>query len=396
MNSLLPNFRSEVSISVHTAESEQMLILNDPYGIADGPIMLHPDMVHILEHCDGETSWEAFADAMGIPADSAEIANARMFIRQLDTMGYFETPRLAELRTRMENAWNSSSLRPPVCAGSTYPADPDELKQLLDTMDSLNSQPAQPCSAALVPHIDFRVAGQAYAHGLQAIRGLNADIVFMIGTSHYWADTMVILTNKSYTTPLGTLQTDTHVVDELRTELLGKGLGLASTDVAHKPEHSLELHAVLLQHVYPSRPIRVVPVLVADTGLDPNEAARQMQAVAEACRTVAGRCTGKVGWLISGDMSHYGLRFGHNQAAETMVQGVHDTDAELLNLLASGDTSSFHTRISNSGNYTNICGYVPLMVGLQACNAGTGTTMHHALWNDAETGSAVSFAVMSW
>ena len=97
--------------------------------------------------------------------------------------------------------------------------------------------------AILMPHIDFRVAPAVYGPGFAPLQDHDADLVIMVGTSHYWADDAFILTEKDFTTPLGIVKTDVDLVRALSESLPG----VAKTDIAHRPEHSLELHLVGLQ-----------------------------------------------------------------------------------------------------------------------------------------------------
>src|SRR5688572_21366286 len=127
MTQVLPALRSEIGITVHREDDETYLVLNDPFGFADGPIMVHTDMLEILELCDGETTIEELARQSEVELDGPEILRVLSFVGQLDEMGFLEGEKGKGRREEKSEEWGVESVRKPVCAGATYPADPTEL-----------------------------------------------------------------------------------------------------------------------------------------------------------------------------------------------------------------------------------------------------------------------------
>lgn len=398
MHDVMPTFRADVTVDVHHENGQSYVVLNDPYGIAEGPIMVHADMVDILEHCDGQTTWTAFAEMQHIDADGQELSRVKNFVAQLDSMGYFDTTIAHDREREMISLWNALPSRPPVCAGSTYPEDVDELRAALSELCT----PSSEASLAevhvaprmiLMPHIDFRVAGDCYAAAAQYIRASNANLVVMIGTSHYWADDVVIPTEKNYSTPLGELQTNKLLIQRFSQAMVEKGLKVSQTDLAHKPEHSLELHALLLQYNLPDAGVSVLPILV---GGDAITNANTIGEAASALRSIVEESGKDVLWLVSGDMSHYGRRFGDNEDASAKHHVVTATDRQLLEHIRQGDVGQFHTAIASTNNSTNICGHGPLLLAMLATQPTHGTILTYELWDDVQTNSAVTFASVVW
>ncbi len=406
-----PAFRADISIDVHQEHGEAYLILHDPFGAAEGPIMVHADMVDVLELCNGNVTWEEIARQGNVPMDGPEMMRVRAFIGQLDQMGYLETEHAHTRHQNMIDEWSARSERPAVCAGATYPAHPTELRDFLDVLCGIDDNSAttatepqasgdddrNPPGMILMPHIDFRVANGVYASAARHLRECTAELFVMIGTSHYWYEDLLIPTTKNYVTPLGTLPTDRKLVEALHSELAGRGLGYSSTDVAHKPEHSLELHAVLLQHLLPRHEFTVLPILVG--GMDAPDGQAEMEEfvrVASALQTVVAASGKKVCWLVSGDLSHYGKRFGDAAVASAMHTQVRKTDAAVLEALKRADAHTLHTTISASGNATNICGHAPLVLSLCAAQPHRGEVLAYEQWDDSPTSSAVTFASVAW
>lgn len=405
MSATLPLFRAEISVDVHHENEESFLILSDPFGFADGPIMLHPDMVEILELCDGKTTWDELLARAGKDATPETLLPARAFIAQLDQMGFFETDQAALRRKTVLDEWAQLEVRQPVCAGQTYPADEAELRPFLDALCMRTTEPPdqaeQPSSMIFMPHIDFRVAGEVYAHAVHALKQSmqhgKRTLVVMIGTSHYWHGDPVIGLSKHMQTPLGTLPTDLVLVQRFREALDGRGLPSWTTDVAHKPEHSLELHALLFQYACPDCDVEVLPLLIAGTQATPERDEFQLYAqIADTLRTVVEQDGRPVVWLVSGDLSHTGTRFGHPVPAADLRQQTFEHDEAVFQALVTASPEEVDKTIRAVNNRFNVCGHLPAVVGLGAAKCQPGNILAYDEWDDAPTHSAVTFAVVRY
>lgn len=378
----LPEFRVDIHIATHQEGGQQYLVLHDPFGIADGPIMVHADMIDILSLCDGQSTWEDVAQAAEVDQRGPEILRVRSFIEQLEDLGYFEGERGNVLRQRAMDEWNMLPARPPVCAGSTYPDDPEALRAFLS--DELGIDPAADVGAAprmaLIPHIDYRVAPHVYGASFNALRNSESDLVVMLGTSHYWDADPIIVTNKPFQTPLGTVPVIPHPFFE------------PLADIAHKPEHSLELHVVALQHLWQGRDFEILPVLVTQAVLEPGIL---QETVARIQNFVSS--TGRHAlWLISGDLAHVGMKFGDTLPATALLADVSESDKRLIKALEDNDLASYRAEIESDNNQFRVCGYAPTVLALSAHHVGRGRTLVHDVWDEKDTASAVSFATIIW
>lgn len=393
MHDVLPALRADIQLSVHTEDGEQFLVLSDPFGIADGPIMVHADMLDLLQACDGETTYSNLALASSVEADGAAIMRVRAFVQQLSTLGYLEGEGFEARQTAIEAEWNARSERPPACAGTSYPADAGEAGEFFSTVLGLpsgfnHSESASPTGfprAVLVPHIDYRVAPHVYAPGLLPLRHHPAELVIAIGTSHYWSDDAFILTEKDYQTPFGTVQTDRVMVSLLRQTLPS----VAATDVAHRPEHALELHLVALKHLWAGKSFRVVPILVTPAACESPDILDQ---AVEALRSAVAASGTQAVWCISGDLAHVGRKFGDAEPAADMIDRVKVADAALLDHLEHADPHAYDRELSANNHAFRVCGYAPTMVALHALTPTKGLVTAYDVWHEYETSSAVSFA----
>ncbi len=391
MNLYLPTLRDAIDVTVyreHDAE-EPYLILSDVSGVADGPVMIHADMVSILELCDGETTWEELAAQLEVSVDGPEVLQIRGFLTQLDDLGFMDSELARQREQQKRQAWDAATVRPPVCCGQTYPEDPDELRTFLEAMQSHSRSTTVAESsprAILMPHLDFRVAPAVYAPAMQVLAQSDADLFVIIGTSHYWAADPIIVTEKDFDTPLGTVRTDRDLARSVQ-----QVPGAALTDVAHQPEHSIELHAVVLQYLHGHRSFSILPVLV--TGTD-TEQLPNLNSIAQQLSVLVAQSGKKAQYLISGDLSHVGLKFGDIVPASMLIDEVAQADRSLIASLEQGAHGTFHQLIHDSDYRYRVCGHAPTMLALEALQVREGTVLAYEIWQEAETQSAVTCATM--
>jgi AmmeMemoRadiSam system protein B len=379
----LPSFRVDVQLSTHQEGDEHYLVLHDPFGIAEGPIMLHADMIDILSLCDGETTIDDVAASAGVDLSGPEIMQIQLFIAELDKMGYFDGPQADARRDAAVAEWSQLPARPPVCAGTTYPAEPEALRQFLDGMETgieVGVGQVQPPSMVLLPHIDFRVAPEVYGKAFAHVRSSMADLVVMIGTSHYWDTDPIIVTNKPFESPLGVVPVIEHPFYN------------PESDIAHKPEHSLELHAVLLQHLWQGRTFEILPVLVTQAALEPNV----LHNIAAQLKNFVDSTGREALWLISGDLAHVGKKFGDEHPAAMYTDIVRAEDQGLINALEDNNLAEYRASIERQGNAYRVCGYAPTILAHSAHGVGKGRAIAYDMWDEFETQSSVSFATIIW
>src|SRR5690606_6098593 len=129
-------------------------------------------------------------------------------------------------------------VREPACAGSSYVDNAAELTVFLDrVMCSAADRAVEENARAIVaPHIDLRVGAETYAPAYSALRNTDADLFVIFGTSHYGWQDLFLMTEKHFRTPLGLVQTDVALVQDIRSRL---PFDLQSDDLAHRDEHSI-------------------------------------------------------------------------------------------------------------------------------------------------------------
>jgi AmmeMemoRadiSam system protein B len=192
----------------------------------------------------------------------------------------------------------SRSVRPAAVAGRFYPDDAATLRTTVD--DELAKAPpwTGPVPEALiVPHAGYVYSGPIAATGYATLAAARDTIrrVVLLGPAHYVGfEGVGVSSADAFATPLGNVPIDR----ELRARVLELP-GVRVQDVAHGPEHSLEVHLPFLQRA------------LADFSLLPLVVGR---ARADVVATVLDAVWGGPDTLVivSTDLSHY---LDHDAAA---------------------------------------------------------------------------------
>lgn len=179
-----------------------------------------------------------------------------------------------------------SSLRPPAVAGAFYPADPDELTGMLDTMLAEARPTARPAAPAalIVPHAGYVYSGSTAARGYVLVEESDVERVVLLGPTHRVSVSGLALPSvEAFATPLGQVRVE-HDATHLPQVVID--------DAPHAMEHSLEVHLPFVQRVLGDVP--VVPFAVG--WASPAEVAEVIDACWGGPETLV---------LISSDLSHY-------------------------------------------------------------------------------------------
>lgn len=160
-------------------------------------------------------------------------------------------------------------IRRAAVAGAFYPADPDELRQLI--RDSYlhrlgpGSEPPPKYSstgviACVSPHAGYVYSGPVAAHSYLHVSSLRRpELVVVVAPNHYGVGSGVATFKDGlWETPLGQVP-----VDEEAAKKIVDLTGIVDYDSsAHKTEHSLEVQLPFLQMIY-GRNISLLPISLA-------------------------------------------------------------------------------------------------------------------------------------
>lgn len=182
-------------------------------------------------------------------------------------------------------------IRPPAVAGRFYPSDPRELARQIDDFvsDETSKVAALGC---VVPHAGYVYSGEVAAAVYASMEIPTRCIV--LGPRHYpRGEPLAILTEGSFSTPLGDAQIDSDLAQKLAHAFPR----LRDDAVAHESEHSIEVQIPFLQRL--AADFRFVPIAL---GTDRYGVLEELgHAIA---KVVAGEGE-KMLIIASSDMNHY-------------------------------------------------------------------------------------------
>lgn len=218
-------------------------------------------------------------------------------------------------------------IRRPAVAGMFYPADPDELGKMVDTLLANAKAIDSPLpKAIIVPHAGYIYSGPIAASAYRRVKALAPQItrVILLGPSHRVPFHGIAASSASeFATPLGQVKLDRPFIDELIQSFQVKRM-----DEAHELEHSLEVHLPFLQKTL--NDFTLVPLVVGDAR--PEEVVHVLESCWGGDETLI---------VISSDLSHY-----HDYAT------AQEMDSATSHAIESLSPESIH--------YEDACGRQPL------------------------------------
>lgn len=184
------------------------------------------------------------------------------------------------------------SVREPAVAGAFYPADPVTLRSVVTEYLKAARNPDTSIvpKALIVPHAGYIYSGPVAASGYVYLDPVRDRIrrVVLLGPAHrYPVDGMALPSASWFRTPLGDIKVDAAASQRIQ------GLPqVVLSDLAHAPEHSLEVQLPFLQVVLDR--FTLVPLVVGRA--TPAEVAQVLDLLWGGEETLI---------VVSSDLSHY-------------------------------------------------------------------------------------------
>ena len=163
----------------------------------------------------------------------------------------------------------SPIMRPPAVAGQFYPADPQHLEadvqRYLTHADAPEDCEDYPLVKAIIaPHAGYPYSGPiaASAYLQLACTDIPVKRFVLVGPAHYEpVRGLAVSSAAAFDTPLGRVP-----IDEKGRALALAVPGVHVNDVAHRPEHALEVQLPFLQSLFLD--FTIVPLLVGEATAD--------------------------------------------------------------------------------------------------------------------------------
>lgn len=388
-----------------------LFLLRDLDDLCETTLGLSPAGMLLASLLDGRRN------AAEVRAEFAKVTGQRLkpeevlgLAEQLDQALLLETPAVAAKRGAVLRAFRESPTRKAAFAGAGYPASPLELSGLLtgffkDPKGPGKEPPARPLAPAplglVSPHIDFSRGGPAYAWAYQALaESRPPDLIVALGVAHRSPDSPWALTRKAYETPFGAMALDEGLYKDVSGTLWYDPL--ADEDV-HRQEHSLELQAVWLRHLWRDKTPRWVPILCSSferfcPDTPPSTVATVEKAIAAIGAKLRARAkAGQRVLVLAGvDLAHVGPRFGDAEdVTPEQEKKVEAEDRQSLEHALRLDADAFYLSVVADGDRRRVCGLSALYTSLRLIKALGGKQQGRLLtYGQAPdpAGGLVSFA----
>ncbi|MBO0863288.1 MAG: AmmeMemoRadiSam system protein B [Chloracidobacterium sp.] len=409
MNKQLPRLRRGLDIFPSPVTDRPGLLFRDPFRYTNEILIIPPLLVSALNFFDGESTTldaQAYTSKLAGQLIPGEIIEA--MVGALRENGFLETEEFERLRDARHTAFAAALERSPAHSGSGYPDKAEELRKQLDEYLRDNHNPAPDSIIGLAaPHVSPWGGWECYAAAYGRLGGaagerLKNKTVVLLGTSHYGAPERFGLTRKPFVTPLGKIQPDIELIDQLASQAKS---AVAMEDYCHSIEHSIEFQCVFLQQML-GADFKIVPILCGPfakalrTG-EPPERDDNVLRFFDALGDLAEAHSSRLFWVMGVDLAHVGVRYGDDMVArvgqDEMLE-VKGEDHERLNTICAGDGEEFFELVKPEQDRLKWCGFSPLYTFLSSMRNVQniqGDVLRYDQWNIDEQ-SVVSFAAVEF
>lgn len=220
----------------------------------------------------------------------------------------------------MNHMNHMNQVRPTAVAGVFYPDNAQEIEAVFSTWmlsETMGSVPKIP-RALIVPHAGYlysgAVAAKAYAHWKGAEGTIKTVVV--IGPAHRVPfEGIVTISSDQVATPLGNIDIDADLREQLLTDCPQQ---VGVLDIAHAPEHSIEVHFPFIKKLLPHT--KVLPLL--NGRVTAQDVTRVMKALWQ---------YPDVYFVISSDLSHFHPYFEAQQIDGRTAEAIRQGNWQVLN-----------------------------------------------------------------
>ena len=395
------------------AQDRPGLLMRDPYRYSDAMLIMPPLLVECLQFFDGTQTELDLRAALVRLTNELEVGEIEQhLIRTLSDAGFLEDESYARMRDERQREFAANPVRLPAHAGSAYPMDPEEARQVMrEYMDGaggiVDGRPSAPDAglfAIAAPHVSPSGGWRSYRAAYRMLRPEHRDRTFVIlATSHYGQPEKFGLTRKTFVTPLGETPADNRLVDWLAER---GGPAVQMEDYCHSFEHTVELQVIFLQHAL-GPGVRILPILCGPyarslyRGGQPEDDDGVRQFL-DALGELREREGDRLFWILGVDMAHMGARYGDGFSAlagEGLMQATEARDEQRIDRIQAGDAGGFWELVRENQDDLKWCGSSPfytfLKTGFGGRDAVRGELLEYEQWNIDEA-SVVSFAGMAF
>lgn len=396
-----PRLRYVDIFPVPGEEGKRAFGIRDPQHVSDKVLRLQIEAACALQFFDGAHTLQeiqaAYREAYKIefPLDLLE-----QLCRLLDEGLFLDSDNFELHYRRLASSFHEAPVREAFHAGVSYDEDPAALKEGLGQLFAPPDGPGLPgrpdsrrsIPGIVVPHIDLRLGGHAYAWAYKELAEAQPPELFVIlGTGHTGTRNPYVLTCKRFATPLGEVPVEAGFVSALQERHGGE---LFEDELAHRSEHTIEFQVLFIQQLF-GNTTPVVPVLCSFSHGDPGHGAagEAIERFIEALRTMMAEDGRRICLIASADLAHVGPRYGDAKGfSGEELEAVKDADREMLEHVERVDAEGFLGYLAQEDDRRRICGFSPIYTMLKAVQAEKGRVVAHDHGDMDPVGSICSFA----
>lgn len=399
----IPPVRRDVQIIPVEDPGRELLLFFDSMKYVKPGFALNRSVEPALSLLDGRRSLNEIKPFFGNGTEEKQILE---FIQMLDEQLLLESSYFYDETEKVEQQFETLTVREPALAGSSYPETPAELAAFVDNILTDAQSKETPIDgtatkALYAPHIDLRVGDNEYGQAFSTLKELKPRRIVILATSHYsgyypkmYNGTPFIGSEKSYKLPGRILHPDREALNLLSEN--GKASGFTTHDRAHRVEHSIETHLLFASQIWKHN-FNIVPILVGS--LDElfykqnGDSGNKLNLFTQQLRELDSDNTF---FLISGDLSHVGQKFGDSDPARLMRPDVEAFDLEFINSAVENNSDRMFQHVARKYDPYRICGFPPLYTFLKAFPELKGQRINYQWWDESERESAVSFGSIAY
>jgi len=329
-------------------------------------------------------------------------------IEELDKNLLLDNNRSRGFIRKLKDDFRNSTIRRDAHAGTAYAADKDKLKDQINGFFTSTDGPGKPPSSnktaglqgVIAPHIDISCGGPCFAWAYKEIaESSDAELFVILGIAHTGTRNIFVLTDKTFETPFGNIETDKDFLKSLHKK---NKIDYFEDEFIHKDEHSIGFQLVFLQYLYHQKKnFSIVPILCSSFGEEDgnNNSLRQIfqfEEFVSSLKETIKESKKKICIIASVDLAHMGSRFGDSELQdEAYLRKLRSDDIEMLKYVELLDVDGFHNSVQKDNNSRKICGYPAIYTMLNVMEASEGKLLKYSQYAD-QTNSTVSFASMAF
>lgn len=406
-----------------------VLGLADARQISERVVFTAPAVQAILPLMDGSRELDQIVSQVGRGLTREML---QQLVAQLDDAALLEGPVFDELLAKTRAAFDADPMLPPAASAQFAEAvvmqahwgkaTPEQLEaegpaRVREQFDAWMKQALEKAEnpsfdalprAIVAPHIDYGRGWMNYAAVYGRMRVCDRpDRVVVLGTNHFGMGTGVVGCDKGYRTPLGDCETDTQLLELLKSRL---GDQFLEHRYDHENEHSVELQVPWIQHVFgkgeDGRYPMVFGVLVHDPAVNNGEPydgkGVSLAAFVAAMKEILPGLPGTTLIISSADLSHCGPAFGdqrplaaQDEQTEALRRQIVETDMQNLRMVGENKPRELISAMQWSQNPTRWCSTGNLCAGLMITEPKTVSLLNYAAAIDGQGMTFVSSVAMA-